>query len=85
MIDISGDVIYFDNRPVGFIIIPNGTMRDRFEEALMYDSTEEVERISAQLKSESDLHAETTGKLEEALRWVKKNYPNDAELIEILS
>lgn len=34
MIDISGDVIYFDNRPVGFVIIPNGTMRDRFEETV---------------------------------------------------
>lgn len=37
MIDISGDVIYFENRPAGFIIIPNGTMRDRFEEALTVD------------------------------------------------
>lgn len=34
MIDVSGDIIYFDNLPVGFIIIPNGTMRDRFEESL---------------------------------------------------
>lgn len=34
MIDVSGDIIYFDNRPVGFITIPNGTMRSRFMEAL---------------------------------------------------
>ncbi len=93
MIDVSGDVIYFDNRPVGFIIIPNGTMRDRFEGALMYDSTEEVERISAQLKSESDLHAETSEELDgvetkitRALRYAEDDpEPDWQKLIEILS
>lgn len=93
MIDISGDIIYFDNRPVGFIIIPNGTMRDRFEEALMYDSTEEVERISAQLKCESDLHADTSEELDEAetkisraLRYAEdESEPDWQKLIEILS
>lgn len=36
-IDISGDVIYFDGRPVGFITVPNGSLRGDFEEALTMD------------------------------------------------
>lgn len=49
MIDISGDVIYFEGRPVGFVIIPNGTMRDRFEEA--------IERASALNELDEQLRA----------------------------
>lgn len=49
MIDISGDIIYFDNRPVGFVIIPNGTMRDRFEEAL--ERAAEMNELDEQLRA----------------------------------
>lgn len=33
-IDISGDVIYFDGRPVGFITVPNGSLRAMFTESI---------------------------------------------------
>lgn len=84
-IDLSGDVIYFDGRPVGFITVPNGSLRAGFEELLGYDVSGEVASVEAQLRAEEDDHAETNGKLQDALRWVKKNYSNDEVLIEILS
>lgn len=34
MFEISADVIYFDGKPVATIIVPNGTLRERFEEAV---------------------------------------------------
>lgn len=56
MIDVSGDVIYFEGRPVGFIIIPNGTMRDRFMETLIYekDDSEQVKELQSEIDALED-------------------------------
>lgn len=59
MINIVGDVIEFNGRPVALIIVPSGTLRSDMEEAIeTLVSTEEYESLQEEL--------------EEALETIKK-------------
>lgn len=83
MIDVSGDVIYFENRPVGFVIIPNGTMRDRFEEALESAGDDSLEK---ELQEEKDARDEAEDKINDALKYMDESEaPSIQTIIEILS
>lgn len=52
MITIIGDIIEFNNRPVGFITIPSGTMRDDFEKILNSGSYEELKEDFDEMEQE---------------------------------
>lgn len=87
MIDVSGDIIYFDNRPVGFITIPSGTMRDRLIEALeSVGDTQELDDLQRTL-SDAEMDRDAAEyKVESALKYAENsNEPEIDKIIELLS
>lgn len=86
MISISGDVIYYDNRPVGFITVPNGTLRGDFEEALSYDSSAELVELRSELTAADEELNEAKGKIQNALDYIDtREEPEISAIVSILS
>lgn len=85
MIDVSGDIIYFDNRPVGFIIIPNGSLRGDFMEALDEMQREINDELSKQLSDAEEGRDEAEWKIGKAISYIENNEEIDPDkILEIL-